>query len=136
MIQYSYHQLQVDHNSQVGELEAMLRVRSVEVERAKVLYEEATQNLLRSESQRDEITKRVEVRHFWFYRKLFISQALNTELLQLHTDTHKKETELEMKVKELTSRVESYEKVENELDQVILQAAEGSMCMNIIAYPD
>jgi len=32
-----------------------------------------------------------------------------------------------MKVKELTSRVESYEKVENELDQVILQAAEGSV---------
>lgn len=30
-----------------------------------------------------------------------------------------------MKLKELTGRVESYEKVENELDQVILQAAEG-----------
>ena len=58
---YSYHQLQVDHNSQVTELQAMLRVKSVEVERTKVLYEEATQNLLHSESQRDQISKRVEV---------------------------------------------------------------------------
>ena len=58
----SYHQLQVDHNSQVTELQAVLRVKSVEVERTKVLYEEATQNLLHSESQRDQITKRVEVR--------------------------------------------------------------------------
>jgi len=68
MIQCSYHQLQVDHNGRVAELEAMLRVRSAEVERTKVLYEEATQNLLYSESQRDEVTKRVEVRDFWFYR--------------------------------------------------------------------
>ena len=52
-------------------------------------------------------------------------QALNSELLQLHTDAHKKETELGVKLNELTGRVESYEKVESELDQVILQAAEG-----------
>lgn len=57
----SYHQLQVDHNSQVTELQAVLRVKSVEVERTKVLYEEATHNLLHSESQRDQISKRVEV---------------------------------------------------------------------------
>jgi len=30
-----------------------------------------------------------------------------------------------VKVKELAGRVEGYEKVENELDQVVLQAAEG-----------
>jgi len=30
-----------------------------------------------------------------------------------------------VKVKELTRRVEGYERVENELDQVVLQAAEG-----------
>lgn len=58
----SYHQLQADHNSQVTELQALLRVKSVEVERTKVLYEEAAQNLLHSESQRDQISKRVEVR--------------------------------------------------------------------------
>ena len=40
----------------------MLRVKAVEVERTKVLYEEATQNLLHSESQRDRLSKRVEVR--------------------------------------------------------------------------
>ena len=33
---------------------------------------------------------------------------------------------MELKLKELSGRVEGYEKVENELDQVILQAAEGS----------
>ena len=58
----SYHQLQGDHNSQVTELQALLRIKSVEVERTKVLYEEATQNLLHSESQRDQIANRVEVR--------------------------------------------------------------------------
>ena len=36
-------------------------MKSVEVERTKVLYDEATQNLLHSESQRDQIAKRVEV---------------------------------------------------------------------------
>lgn len=40
----------------------MLRVKSVEVERTKALYEETTQNLLHCESQRDQLTKRVEVR--------------------------------------------------------------------------
>ena len=55
------------------------------------------------------------------------SQALNTELLQLRNNAHKTETELELKLKELTGKVESYEKVESELDQVILQAAEGTV---------
>ena len=59
---------------------------------------------------------------------MFINtQTLNAELLQLSTSSHKRETELELKLKELTGRVESYEKVESELDQVILQAAEGNV---------
>ena len=59
---------------------------------------------------------------------MFINtQTLNAELLQLHTGSHKRETELELKLKELIGRVESYEKVESELDQVILQAAEGNV---------
>ena len=45
-----------------------------------------------------------------------------------------KETELVLKVKELTGRVDSYEKVENELDQVVLQAAEGIVWL-ITEYP-
>ena len=53
-------------------------------------------------------------------------QVLNVELSQLRNDAHRRETELEFKVNELSGRIESYEKVENELDQVILQAAEGS----------
>ena len=55
------------------------------------------------------------------------SQALNAELLQIRTDAHKTVTELELRLKELTGRVETYEKVESELDQVILQAAEGTV---------
>lgn len=62
IVMFSYHQLQTDHNGQVSELEAMLRMKSVEVERNKVLYEEAAQNLLHCETQKDQITKRVEVR--------------------------------------------------------------------------
>lgn len=57
-----YHQLQADHNGQLTELQARLTMKSVEVEKMKVLYEEATENLLHSESQRDQISKRAEVR--------------------------------------------------------------------------
>lgn len=63
-----------------------------------------------------------------------ILQALNAELLQLRSDADKKETKLELQLKELTNRVESYEKVESELDQVILQAAEGMYEYNRVNY--
>ncbi|XP_065884975.1 progesterone-induced-blocking factor 1-like [Dysidea avara] len=109
-LKIQYHQLQVDHNSQVAELEGVIRVKCLELERTKVLYEEASQNLLHCETYREQQTKRIE--------------TLNADLLKIQGDSHMKETELVLKVKELTGRVDSYEKVENELDQVVLQAAE------------
>lgn len=46
-------------------------------------------------------------------------------------EAHKTQMELKLKVKELSARVEGYEKVENELDQVVLQAAEGRVWLTI-----
>ena len=56
---------------------------------------------------------------------MFGSQVLTKEYYTLQTSMEKRVTELETVVNEKTVKLESYERLEQELDEVILQAADS-----------
>ena len=57
---------------------------------------------------------------------MFGSQVLTKEYYTLQTSMEKRVTELETVVNEKTVKLESYERLEQELDEVILQAADST----------
>jgi len=61
VLTHRYNQLQVQHSSQVAELGGLMKLKCLELERTKVLYEEASQNLLHCETLKEQQTKRNEV---------------------------------------------------------------------------
>lgn len=57
---------------------------------------------------------------WWMY-----SQVLTKEYYSLQTSMEKRVSELETALTEKTIKLETYEKLEMELDDVVMQAAEG-----------
>ncbi|XP_030056476.1 progesterone-induced-blocking factor 1 [Microcaecilia unicolor] len=105
-----YRQLQLSTESKVAELLHQAKLKSFEAERAHVVQEEITGNLKQCQLECEKYQKKVEV--------------ITKEFYSLQTSTEKHISELQTHNSEYQARLETYEKLEQELDDVIVQAAE------------
>ncbi len=120
--------------NKVSELKSELKLKIFELERAQILNEEIIKNNQRSIIENEKLQKKIEVISFvkyficWIiYIFLFwFKQLIQKEYYTLQLQNDKRFMEIENDLNEKKSRLESYEKVENEMDLVIRQVAESS----------
>ncbi|XP_062507788.1 progesterone-induced-blocking factor 1-like [Corticium candelabrum] len=109
-LQMRHLQLQLD--SKTGELHSDLRLKSFETEKAQMLLEEQSINLKKLCMENDKLKEKLEV--------------LTREFYTLQSSSDKHIAELENECCQRAEKLGSYEKVERELDEVVMQAAEVS----------
>ncbi|PWA25597.1 hypothetical protein CCH79_00001785 [Gambusia affinis] len=105
-----FRQLQLGTDSRVAELCSQAKLHSFEAERAHLLKEETAKALAQCQVECEKQQKKLEL--------------LTQEFYRLQTSSEKRVAELQARNAEQASRLETYEKLEQELDQVTMQAAE------------
>ncbi|XP_029458880.1 progesterone-induced-blocking factor 1 isoform X2 [Rhinatrema bivittatum] len=105
-----YRQLQLSTESKVSELLHQAKLKSFEAERSHMVQEEITGNLKQCQLECEKYQKKLEV--------------ITKEFYSLQTSTEKHISELQAQNSEYQARLDIYEKLERELDDVIVQAAE------------
>ncbi|XP_064413791.1 progesterone-induced-blocking factor 1 [Latimeria chalumnae] len=105
-----FRQLQLSTESRVSELMNQVKLKSFDAERTHMVQEETAKNLEQCQVECEKYQKKIEV--------------LTKEFYSLQTSTEKRITELQAQNCEYQARLETYEKLEQELDDVIMQAAE------------
>ncbi|XP_061767675.1 progesterone-induced-blocking factor 1 isoform X3 [Nerophis ophidion] len=105
-----FRQLQLGTDSRVAELSNQAKLHSFEAERAQMLKEETDKALAQCQMECEKQQKKLEV--------------LTQEFYRLQTTSEKRVAELHAQNAEQASRLVTYEKLEQELDQVTMQAAE------------
>uniref|UniRef100_A0A3B4V170 Progesterone immunomodulatory binding factor 1 n=1 Tax=Seriola dumerili TaxID=41447 RepID=A0A3B4V170_SERDU len=105
-----FRQLQLGTDSRVAELSNQAKLHSFEAERAQMVKEETAKALAQCQVECEKQQKKLEL--------------LTQEFYRLQTSSEKRVTELQAQNAEQASRLETYEKLEQELDQVTMQAAE------------
>uniref|UniRef100_A0A8C9TDA1 Progesterone immunomodulatory binding factor 1 n=1 Tax=Scleropages formosus TaxID=113540 RepID=A0A8C9TDA1_SCLFO len=108
-----FRQLQLGTDSRVAELLNQVKLKSFEVERAQMVQEETARNLSQCQIECEKQQKKLEV--------------LTKEFYHLQTSSEKRITELQALNSEHQARLETYEKLEKELDDVTVQAAESKL---------
>uniref|UniRef100_A0A3B5LUX4 Progesterone immunomodulatory binding factor 1 n=1 Tax=Xiphophorus couchianus TaxID=32473 RepID=A0A3B5LUX4_9TELE len=105
-----FRQLQLGTDSRVAELSSQAKLHSFEADRAHLLKEETAKALAQCQVECEKQQKKLEL--------------LTQEFYRLQTSSEKRVAELQAQNAEQVSRLETYEKLEQELDQVTMQAAE------------
>ncbi|XP_068597550.1 progesterone-induced-blocking factor 1 [Brachionichthys hirsutus] len=105
-----FRQLQLGTDSRVAELSNQAKLHAFEAERAQMVKEETAKALAQCQMECDKQQKKLEL--------------LTQEFYRLQTSSEKQSVELRAQNAEQASRLETYEKLEQELDQVTMQAAE------------
>ncbi|XP_057703771.1 progesterone-induced-blocking factor 1 isoform X2 [Corythoichthys intestinalis] len=105
-----FRQLQLGTDSRVAELSNQAKLHCFEAERAQMMKEETDKALAQCQVECEKQRKKLEV--------------LTQEFYRLQTSSEKRTAELHAQNAEQASRLETYEKLEKELDQVTMQAAE------------
>ncbi|KAK3597678.1 hypothetical protein CHS0354_040054 [Potamilus streckersoni] len=102
--------LQMSGDNRTAEIANELKIKTFEAERTIMVHEETVRNLKESELEIEKLKKKLEV--------------LTKEYYVLQANMEKKVIELESHLSEKTARLQTYEKLEQELDDVVMQAAE------------
>ncbi|XP_055018519.1 progesterone-induced-blocking factor 1 isoform X2 [Boleophthalmus pectinirostris] len=105
-----FRQLQLGTDNRVAELSNQAKLHSFEAERAEMVKEETAKALAQCQVECEKLQKKLEV--------------LTQEFYRLQTSSEKRVTELQAQTAEQASKLETYERLEQELDQVTMQAAE------------
>ncbi|KAM7385437.1 hypothetical protein PAMP_001520 [Pampus punctatissimus] len=105
-----FRQLQLGTDSRVTELSNQAKMHSFEAERAQMVKEETAKALAQCHVECEKQQKKLEL--------------LTQEFYRLQTSSEKRAAELHAQNAEQASRLETYEKLEQELDRVTMQAAE------------
>uniref|UniRef100_A0A8C7ZFU2 Progesterone immunomodulatory binding factor 1 n=1 Tax=Oryzias sinensis TaxID=183150 RepID=A0A8C7ZFU2_9TELE len=105
-----FRQLQLGTDSRVAELLNQTKLHSFEAERAQMLKDETAKSLAQCQVECEKQQKKLEL--------------LTQEFYRLQTSSEKQVAKLQAQNAEQASRLETYEKLEQELDQVTMQAAE------------
>ena len=103
-------QLQVGSDSRVAELSSQLKLKTFESERAQMVQEETARSLSLCQMECEKHQKKLEV--------------LTKEFYELQSSSEKRVVELQAQVSEQQVKLETYERLEQELDDVTMQAAE------------
>ncbi|KAM6997635.1 progesterone-induced-blocking factor 1 [Tautogolabrus adspersus] len=102
--------LQLGTDSRVAEFSSQAKLHSFEAERAQMVKDETAKALAQCQVECEKQQKKLEL--------------LTQEFYRLQTSSEKRVTELHAQNAEQAARLETYEKLEQELDQVTMQAAE------------
>ncbi|KAK7166160.1 hypothetical protein R3I93_006055 [Phoxinus phoxinus] len=105
-----FRQLQLGSDSRVAELLNQVKLKKFELERSQMVQEETARNLSLCQIECEKHQKKLEV--------------LTKEFYGLQTSSDKRITELQAQNSERQARLETYERLEKELDDVTMQAAE------------
>uniref|UniRef100_A0A7N6AA95 Progesterone immunomodulatory binding factor 1 n=1 Tax=Anabas testudineus TaxID=64144 RepID=A0A7N6AA95_ANATE len=105
-----FRQLQLGTDSRVAELSNQAKLHSFEAERAQMVKEETAKALAQCQVECEKQQKKLEL--------------LTQEFYRLQTSSEKRVTELQAQNAQKASQLETYEKLEQELDQITMQAAE------------
>lgn len=105
-----YRELQLSTESKVSEFLHQSKLKSFESERVQLLQEETARNLTQCQMECEKYQKKLEV--------------LTKEFYSLQASSEKRITELEAQNSEHQARLDIYEKLEKELDEIIMQTAE------------
>ncbi|XP_074234412.1 progesterone-induced-blocking factor 1 isoform X3 [Camelus bactrianus] len=105
-----YRELQLSTESKVAEFLHQSKLKSFESERAQLLQEETARNLTQCQLECEKYQKKLEV--------------LTKEFYSLQASSEKRITELQAQNSEHQARLDVYEKLEKELDEIIMQTAE------------
>uniref|UniRef100_A0A8C7KLW7 Progesterone immunomodulatory binding factor 1 n=1 Tax=Oncorhynchus kisutch TaxID=8019 RepID=A0A8C7KLW7_ONCKI len=102
--------VQTGTDSRVAELLNQVKLKSFETERSQMVQEETARNLGQCQMETEKHQKKLEV--------------MTKELYRLQASSEKQITELQAQNAEQQARLQTYEKLEQELDDVTMQAAE------------
>ncbi|KAM5277936.1 progesterone-induced-blocking factor 1 isoform 2-T5 [Hipposideros larvatus] len=105
-----YRELQLSTESQITELLHQSKFKSFESERVQLIQEETARNLAQCQLECEKYQKKLEV--------------LTKEFYSLQASSEKRITELQAQNSEHQARLDIYEKLEKELDEIIMQTAE------------
>ncbi|XP_053419815.1 progesterone-induced-blocking factor 1 isoform X3 [Nycticebus coucang] len=105
-----YRDLQLSSESKVAEFLHQSKLKSFESERVQILQEETARNLTQCQLECEKYQKKLEV--------------LTKEFYSLQASSEKRITELQAQNSEHQARLDIYEKLEKELDEIIMQTAE------------
>ncbi|XP_059147396.1 progesterone-induced-blocking factor 1-like [Physella acuta] len=105
-----FRQLQTTSESRLSEIQNELKIKMFEAERTQMIHSETVANLSHANLEIEKLQKKQEV--------------LTKEYYALQTSFEKKVVELETAISEKKAKLEAYEKLEQDLDAVVMQAAE------------
>ncbi|XP_053163199.1 progesterone-induced-blocking factor 1 [Hemicordylus capensis] len=105
-----YRQLQLSTESKVTEVLHQSKLKSFESERMQLLQEETSKNLSQCQMECEKYQRKLEV--------------LTKEFYSLQALSEKQTSELQAQNSEYQARLDTYEKLEKELDEIIMQTAE------------
>ncbi|XP_054442395.1 progesterone-induced-blocking factor 1 [Pteronotus mesoamericanus] len=105
-----YRELQLSTESKVTEFLHQSKLKSFESERMQLIQEETARNLSQCQLECEKYQKKLEV--------------LTKEFYSLQASSEKRITELQAQNSEHQARLDIYEKLEKELDEIIIQTAE------------
>ncbi|XP_028911376.1 progesterone-induced-blocking factor 1 isoform X1 [Ornithorhynchus anatinus] len=105
-----YRQLQLSAESKVAEFLHQSKLKSFENERVQLVQEETSRNLIQCQLECEKYQKKLEV--------------LTKEFYGLQASSEKRITELQAQNSEHQARLDIYEKLEKELDEITMQSAE------------
>ncbi|XP_039096020.1 progesterone-induced-blocking factor 1 isoform X1 [Hyaena hyaena] len=105
-----YRELQLSTESKVTEYLHQSKLKSFESERVQLIQEETARNLTQCQLECEKYQKKLEV--------------LTKEFYSLQASSEKRITELEARNSDHQARLDIYERLEKELDEIIMQTAE------------
>ncbi|XP_053912918.1 progesterone-induced-blocking factor 1 isoform X3 [Cuculus canorus] len=105
-----YRQMQLGTESKVAELLHQSKLKSFESEHVQLLQQETAKNLSQCQMECEKYQRKLEV--------------LTKEFYSLQSSSETRVIELQTQNSELQARLNTYEKLEKELDEIILQTAE------------
>lgn len=105
-----YRELQLSTESKISEFLHQSKLKSFESERVQLIQEETARNLTQCQLECEKYQKKLEV--------------LTKEFYSLQASSEKRITELQAQNSEHQARLDIYEKLEKELDEIIMQTAE------------
>ncbi|NWV39013.1 PIBF1 factor, partial [Grantiella picta] len=105
-----YRQMQLGTESKVAELLHQSKLKSFETEHVQLMQQETAKNLSQCQMECEKYQKKLEVLTKEFYS---LQSSSETRIIELQTQNS-----------EFQARLDTYEKLEKELDEIILQTAE------------
>ncbi|XP_014938558.2 progesterone-induced-blocking factor 1 isoform X1 [Acinonyx jubatus] len=105
-----YRELQLSSESKVTEYLHQSKLKSFESERVQLIQEETARNLTQCQLECEKYQKKIEV--------------LTKEFYSLQGSSEKRITELQARNSDYQARLDIYERLEKELDEIIMQTAE------------